>query len=73
MSKNISLLVKKLDTNAYLPARGSNGAAGYDICSNVDIIVPSKGKNIISTGLSIAIPEGTYARLVSDIRTMQPY
>lgn len=63
-SINPPLLVKKLSANAIIPSRGSALAAGYDISSAYDDVVPARGKALIKTDLSIAIPEGTYARLV---------
>jgi dUTP pyrophosphatase len=58
-----SLLVKKLVDNAVTPARGSEGAAGYDLSSVVDIKVPALGRVAVSTGLSIRVPDGTYGRI----------
>lgn len=57
--------VKRLTPNAILPVRGSDHAAGYDICSSVNCIVPSWNKALISTGLAISIPDGYYARVAS--------
>ncbi|KAG0496214.1 hypothetical protein HPP92_000905 [Vanilla planifolia] len=58
-----SLKVKKLSANAVLPSRASSLAAGYDISSAAEAKVTARGKALIPTDLSIAIPEGTYARL----------
>lgn len=58
-----ALLVKKLSENAQLPTKGSEFAAGYDLYSAVDTTVPARGKALVSTDLSIAIPHGTYARI----------
>jgi dUTP pyrophosphatase len=58
-----NLYVKKLSEHAQLPKRGSKGAAGYDICSAHDCVVPEKGKLIVPTDLSIALPKGTYGRV----------
>ncbi|KAI4388430.1 hypothetical protein MLD38_000756 [Melastoma candidum] len=58
-----SLKVKKLSENAVLPSRGSPLAAGYDLSSAVETKVTARGKALIPTDLSIAIPEGTYARI----------
>ncbi|KAH7425420.1 hypothetical protein KP509_11G053200 [Ceratopteris richardii] len=58
-----TLLIKKLSPNAITPTRGSALAAGYDVSSAYDDVVPARGKALIKTDLSIAIPEGTYARL----------
>lgn len=57
------LLVKKLISNAILPKRGSEYAAGYDLYSAVDITINKKSKGLVSTGISIAIPEGNYGRI----------
>ncbi|KAM0852381.1 hypothetical protein ACQ4PT_051800 [Festuca glaucescens] len=57
------LKVKKLSENAILPRRGSALAAGYDLSSAVEMTVPARGKALVATDLSIAIPEGTYARV----------
>uniref|UniRef100_A0ACD5ZZ05 Uncharacterized protein n=1 Tax=Avena sativa TaxID=4498 RepID=A0ACD5ZZ05_AVESA len=57
------LKVKKLSENAILPRRGSALAAGYDLSSAVEATVPARGKALVATDLSIAIPEGTYARV----------
>ncbi|KAI3963451.1 hypothetical protein MKW98_022873 [Papaver atlanticum] len=57
------LRVKKLSENAVLPSRGSSLSAGYDLSSAAEMIVPGRGKALIPTDLSIAVPEGTYARV----------
>ncbi|OVA18692.1 DeoxyUTP pyrophosphatase [Macleaya cordata] len=57
------LRVKKLSEKAVLPSRASPLSAGYDLSSAVEINVPARGKALIPTDLSIAIPEGTYARI----------
>jgi dUTP pyrophosphatase len=53
------LLVKKLVESAQAPTRGSAFAAGYDLYSAKETVVPAKGKALIDTGLAIAVPEGT--------------
>ncbi|KAL0325734.1 UNVERIFIED_CONTAM: Deoxyuridine 5'-triphosphate nucleotidohydrolase [Sesamum radiatum] len=57
------LRVKKLLEKAILPSRGSPLSAGYDLSSAAETKVPARGKALIPTDLSIAIPEGTYARV----------
>ena len=51
-----------LDT-ARIPTRGSPNAAGYDLYSAEDKIVPAHGKMIIDMQISIATPPGTYGRI----------
>ena len=55
--------VKKLSASATLPVRGSAQAAGYDLSSAVDVVIPARGKGIVPTNLSIVCPEGTYGRI----------
>jgi dUTP pyrophosphatase len=54
-----TLFIKKLSANAVIPTRGSVESAGYDLYAAVNGVVPSKGKAIIPTDLSIALPVGT--------------
>lgn len=57
------LRVKKLSEKAVLPSRGSPLSAGYDLSSAEETKVPARGKALVPTDLSIAVPEGTYARI----------
>lgn len=57
------LRVKKLSDKAVLPSRASPLSAGYDLSSAAETKVPARGKALVPTDLSIAIPEGTYARI----------
>ena len=57
------LYVKKIRNKAAIPRRGTEDAAGYDIVSAEETIVPSKGKTVVKTGISIAVPDGCYGRL----------
>ncbi len=57
------LYVKKLSEHAILPVKGSQYAAGYDLSSAYDYIVPARGRLLIKTDLSWTTPYGTYARL----------
>jgi len=44
MNQKLPLFVKKLSEKAILPKKGSEKAAGYDLCSTDDHIIPGKGK-----------------------------
>ncbi|CAL5383589.1 unnamed protein product [Camellia sinensis] len=57
------LKVKKLSEKAVLPSRASPLSVGYDLSSATEIKVPARGKALVPTDLSIAIPQGTYARI----------
>ncbi|RAL08144.1 DUTPase Dut [Aspergillus homomorphus CBS 101889] len=58
-----ALLVQKLTPAGRAPTRGSAFAAGYDLYSAKDTVIPSKGKALVDTGIAIAVPEGTYGRI----------
>lgn len=53
------LLIKKLSDKARVPTRGSEFAAGYDIYAAKDTVVPARGKVLVDTDLSMAVPAGT--------------
>lgn len=54
-----ALFVKKLTETASAPTRGSAFAAGYDIYSSKETVIPARGKALVDTGIAIAVPEGT--------------
>ncbi|KAH9938508.1 dUTP pyrophosphatase [Fomitopsis serialis] len=58
-----NLLIKRLSPKAKLPTRGSALAAGYDLYSAERKIIPARGKALIDTQISIAVPAGTYGRV----------
>jgi dUTP pyrophosphatase len=53
------LQVQLLSPKGRAPTRGSAFAAGYDLYSSEDTIVPGRGKAMVSTSISIAVPAGT--------------
>src|SRR5205085_11742637 len=57
------LLVKILQPGAKLPIRGSDLAVGIDVMANELATIPPNERMAISTGVAIATPLGTYARI----------
>ena len=57
------LKVQKLNNNAALPKRSTDGAAGYDLCASQNCIIPAGGKGLVHTRLAISFPAGLYARI----------
>ncbi|KAI1142826.1 deoxyuridine 5'-triphosphate nucleotidohydrolase [Hypoxylon sp. FL0543] len=57
------LLIKKLSPTAKLPTRGSAFAAGYDLYASQATTIPARGKALVETDLSVAVPAGTYGRV----------
>jgi dUTP pyrophosphatase len=61
---NISTFKVKLhDVSAKMPKKAEPGSAGYDIFSNEHVIVPSGSRKLISTGVSIEVPDYYYVRV----------
>jgi len=54
---------KKLDDRAILPTRGSELAAGLDLCSIEELTIEPRHRLLVHTGLAVAIPEGHYGRI----------
>lgn len=63
MSGEQFLSFKKLDPLAMLPTRGSPFAAGLDLYSIEASTLEPNQRQLIRTGLAVAIPEGHYGRL----------
>ena len=55
----VKVLIKKLNPEAKLPSYKTQGSSGMDLMALVDdkIIIKPNSSELISTGLSIAIPE----------------
>jgi len=62
-TKGLTLLIKKLSEKGRAPTRGSEYAAGYDIYSAHNTIIPARGKALVDTDISISVPAGTYGRI----------
>jgi dUTP pyrophosphatase len=58
---NIKFL--KLSENAIIPNKGSDSAAGYDLCSTEDHVLMPMERKLFKIGFSIAIPIGMYGRI----------
>ncbi len=48
----------RTDDDAKIPIKGSENAAGWDLCALEDSLVPFRKSMKIRTGLHVAIPEG---------------
>ncbi len=57
------LKVKRVSSTAKLPVRATAGSAGYDIFASDDAVVQASSRNLVKTGLIIAIPKGCYGRI----------
>lgn len=59
----VPLYIKKLDPRAIIPTKASGGSAGWDLYALQDGAVLARGKVLVSTGLAICVPHGTYGRI----------
>ncbi|MBN3277008.1 DUT protein, partial [Polyodon spathula] len=53
----------RLSDHATSPTRGSTKAAGYDLYSAYDYVIPAMDKAIVKTDIQIALPSGYYGRI----------
>ena len=53
----------KITNEAIPPTTVSVRAAGFDLFSAHDIIIPPMGKGLVHTGLQIQVPHGHYGRI----------
>lgn len=59
----MSLGVKKLSYDSIIPTRGSDSAVGYDLYGNMDCLIRSSERGLVSTGITIVLPSGVYGRI----------
>ena len=57
------LRMKHLHPDARSFARKSTFAAGHDIYSLEEAVVPARGSALLSTGVAIQLPENTYGQI----------
>jgi dUTP pyrophosphatase len=59
----MALNVIKIIPTAILPVRASAGAAGYDLFSTDSYVVLPGRRVVVSTGITVQLPPGTYGRI----------
>ncbi|KAF2105384.1 dUTPase-like protein [Lophiotrema nucula] len=57
------LQVLLLSDKAKAPTKGSAFAAGHDLYSARDVVIPARGRARVDTDISISVPVGTYGRV----------
>jgi hypothetical protein len=53
------LQVQLLSPNAKAPTKGSAFAAGHDLYSAEDTMIPARGRALVKTDIKISVPDGT--------------
>lgn len=59
----MALNVIKISPSAILPVRSTPGAAGYDLFSTDSYVVLPGRRVVVSTGITVQLPPGTYGRI----------
>jgi dUTP pyrophosphatase len=62
MSK-LEVLIKRLDDSVPMPTYAKGGDVGADLCTTIDFTIAPGERQLIPTGISIALPNG-YAAFV---------
>jgi dUTP pyrophosphatase len=57
-STPVQLHVKLLTPTATLPARATENASCFDVCADMDGVIPPGDRALVKTGLSVAVPPG---------------
>lgn len=57
------LKYNKIVSHAFEPTKDSLKAAGHDLKSLLNTIVPAKGKATIPTGIKLELPKNCYGRI----------
>ncbi|KAF2200403.1 dUTP diphosphatase [Delitschia confertaspora ATCC 74209] len=58
-----TLQVQFLSDKATAPTKGSAFAAGHDLYSARDVVIPARGRARVDTDIAISVPVGTYGRV----------
>lgn len=59
----VTLKFTRLSENAFPPVKGSERAAGFDLKSAYNYIVPARGKELVKTDIQVELPSGCYGRV----------
>ena len=54
----MQLHVKRLTPTATLPVRATENASCFDVCADLDGVVPPGERMLVKTGLAVAVPPG---------------
>jgi len=63
LEKKMHIRIQRLDEKARIPTKGSKLAAGHDLYSIEDILIPANSRVLVKISLAVAVPEGTYGRI----------
>ncbi|XP_043663865.1 protein N-terminal glutamine amidohydrolase-like [Vespula pensylvanica] len=53
----------KISDKAFAPTKGSALAAGYDLRSAYECVIPARDRGLVKTDIQVQLPPGTYGRI----------
>lgn len=56
-------LVFKMAPGAIAPKKASKFDAGYDLSTPIAVVIPARKRELVKTGITVAIPYGYYGRV----------
>lgn len=59
----MNIKINRITPQAKIPTRSNDTDAGYDLYAAVNGRISGKNREIVSTGIRVAIPEGYYGRI----------
>jgi dUTP pyrophosphatase len=59
----MEIKIKKLSSSAITPTKSNESDAGYDLYATRDMVIGPMERAVVSTDISIEIPEGYYGRV----------
>ena len=63
LEKKTCIQIQRLDEKARIPTKGSKLAAGHDLYSIEDILIPANSQVLVKIGLAVAVQEETFGRI----------
>ena len=63
VSYDKTLAMSFVSSHDYIPQRKTEGAAGFDLCSAEDCVVPARGSKIVRTGIQMQIASGHFGKI----------
>src|SRR3954462_13008559 len=61
--KEVRMKVKKVTPDAKIPQIQSPGAIGLNLHANEEVVIPTKQREVVPTGIAVEIPRGHYLRI----------
>lgn len=63
VSYDKTLAMSFVSDHDFIPQRKTEGAAGFDLCSAEDCVIPASGSKIVNTGIKMQIAPGHFGKI----------